>query len=119
MILQGCLIPEKECDKNTCENKDEITKTLISDAFQDTIKSDSKSQPNQERNISTKLGLDHFTINRKSVHELEVLGLLKLDICYYSNIKDNCNGSSSHLTKPNCIINQGKKSYITINSPGH
>ena len=108
LIFKGCLISEKECDKNSCKNKAENTKKLISDAFQKKIKSDNKNQLDLERTISTKLGLDHHTNNQKGVHELEVLGLLKLDICYYSNIKENCNSSSSHPTKPNCVINQGE-----------
>ena len=106
--LQGCLISEKKCDKNSCKNTDEKTKTLNIDAFHETIKSDSNNQPDLERNISTKLGLEHYNNNEWSLHELQVLGLLKIDICYYSNIKENCNNSSSHLMKTNCIINQGE-----------
>ena len=61
--------------------------------------------------MSTSLGRDINAFDFKSIHELEVLGRLRLDICCFDDPRSNCNGISSHqpnrLSIPNCIRTQG------------
>ena len=111
--MQGCLLSKDECDGKTC-NKLTLGKNstpISNDAFQETIVSNSE-HPTSERNISTSLDRDSDAFDFKSIHELEVLSRLRLDICCYNDPRSNCDGISSHqpnhLSIPNCISTQGK-----------
>ena len=107
-ILQGCLLPKKECDAKTCTTLTlgKNSTPISNDAFQATIVPNSEHHPTSERNISASLGRDIDAYDFKSIHELEVLGRVRLDICCYSDPRSNCNGLSNdqpnHLSTPNC-----------------
>lgn len=116
------MLSKEECDGKTC-NTLTIGKNstpISNDAFQETIVSNSEHHPTSERNISISLGREIEAFVFKSIHELEVLGRVRLDICCYSDPRSNCNGLSSdqpnHLSTPNCIIHQGieQSSYFTF-----
>ena len=112
--MQGCLLSKDECDGKSCNTLTlgKNSTPISNDAFQETIVSNSEHHPTSERNISTSLGRDIDAFDVKSIHELEVLGRLRLDICCYNDPRSNCNGISSHqpnrLSIPNCISTQGK-----------
>ena len=112
--LQGCLLSKEECDGKTCTTLTigKNSTPISNDAFQETIVSNSEHHPTSERNISISLGREIDAFDFKSIHELEVLGRVRLDICCYNDPSRNCNGISSHqpnqLSTPNCISTQGK-----------
>ena len=112
--MQGCLLSKDECNGKSCNTLTlgKNSTPISNDAFQETIVSNSEHHPTSERNISTSLGRDIDAFDFKSIHELEVHGRLRLDICCYNDPRSNCNGISSHqpnrLSIPNCISTQGK-----------
>ena len=112
--MQGCLLSKDECNGKSCNTLTlgKNSTPISNDAFQETIVSNSEHYPTSERNISTSLGRDIDAFDFKSIHELEVHGRLRLDICCYNDPRSNCNGISSHqpnrLSIPNCISTQGK-----------
>ena len=109
-IIQGCLLSESECDTNSCSNLNDENTSLRNDAFQETLVPDDMTHPGLERNISNILVPDILT-GDKTVRELEGLGHLRLDTCCFADPRSNCDDRTfyqpDHLSKPNCITNQG------------